>query len=229
MTPELLDRLQARRAARVATVLATRLPDGAQWLLPNPAAPRGLQDAAETALARGRAEAAELAGENWFLDVHLPPARLLIVGAVHVAQSLAPMAVAIGLAPVVIDPRAHFASAERFPGIAVDARWPDEAIAAASPDRQTAIVMLTHDPKLDDPALAAALRSEAFYLGVLGSRRTHAARLERLAALGFDAESLARLRGPVGLAIGAVTPAEIALAILAEIVAVRRGATLGAR
>ncbi len=229
MTPDLLERLQARRSARAAAVLATRLPDGAQFLLPDAAAPPALQAASEAALGHGRAGTVELAGENWFLDVHLPPARLLIVGAVHVAQFLAPLAVAAGTAPVVIDPRAHFASAERFSGITLDARWPDEAIIAAAPDRQTAIVVLTHDPKFDDPALVAALRSDAFYLGVLGSRRTHAARLERLAGKGFDAAALARLRGPVGLAIGAVTPAEIALSILAEIVAVRRHAALGVR
>ena len=229
MNPALLERLQALRAARTPAVLATRLPDGAQWVLPDRDAPPDLEAAAAAALARGRAETAELAGETWFLDVHLPPTRLLIVGAVHVAQSLAPMAAAVGLAPLVIDPRTQFASAERFPGVPLDLRWPDEAVAAAAPDRGTAVVLLTHDPKFDDPALVAALRSEAFYLGVLGSRRTHAARLERLAAQGFDTASLARLRGPVGLAIGAATPAEIALAILAEIVAVRRGAALGAR
>ncbi len=229
MNPALLAQLQARRGARAAAVLATRLPDGLQYLLPDPAAPASLQDAADAALARGRAETVALAGENWFLDVHLPPARLLLVGAVHVAQSLAPMAAAVGIVPTVIDPRTPFASAERFPGVALDLRWPDEAIAAAAPDRATAVVVLTHDPKFDDPALIAALRSEAFYLGVLGSRRTHAARLERLAAAGVDAQALARLRGPVGLAIGAATPAEIALSILAEIVAVRRHAALGAR
>lgn len=233
MTPALLARLEALRAARRPAVLATRLPDGAQFLLAaaadSDAAPAALLTAADEARRRGRAATVELADGTWFLDVHLPAPRLLIVGAVHVAQSLAPLAAAVGLQPLVIDPRRRFASPERFPGIALDDRWPDEAIRAAGPDGQTAIVFLTHDPKFDDPAIVAALATDAFYLGALGSRRTHAARLERLSAAGCEPAALARLRGPVGLAIGAVTPEEISLSILAEIVAVRRASALGQR
>ncbi|MFQ3623119.1 MAG: XdhC family protein, partial [Acetobacteraceae bacterium] len=167
--------------------------------------------------------------ERWFLHPHTPPLRLLVVGAVHIAQALAPMAPPLGFAVTVIDPRRSFATADRFPSVTLDGRWPDEAMAALAPDRRSAVVTLTHDPKLDDPALDAALRSEAFYIGALGSRRTHAARLDRLAALGHGEAALARIRGPIGLAIEAVTAPEIALAIMAEIVAVRRHAAIVAR
>jgi xanthine dehydrogenase accessory factor len=147
-----------------------------------------------------------------------PPQRLLIVGAVHVAQALAPMARQAGFAPTVIDPRRGFADASRFPGVALDVEWPDAALNALKPDATSAIVVLTHDPKLDDPALQAALASPAFYVGALGSKRTHAKRLERLREAGLGDEALARIRAPIGLAIGAATPGEIAVSILAEIV-----------
>jgi xanthine dehydrogenase accessory factor len=147
-----------------------------------------------------------------------PPQRLLIVGAVHVAQALAPMAALAGFAPTVIDARTHFADAARFPGIQLDTRWPDAALADLKPDATTAIVVLTHDPKFDDPALLAALASPAFYVGALGSKRTHAKRVERLKAAGLGEDALARIRAPIGLAIGAMTPGEIAVSILAEIV-----------
>jgi xanthine dehydrogenase accessory factor len=147
-----------------------------------------------------------------------PPPRLLIVGAVHVAQALAPMAAAAGYAVTVIDARTAFADATRFPGVALDTRWPDAALEAQKPDANSAVVVLTHDPKFDDPALLAALASPAFYVGALGSKRTNAKRLERLRAAGLDEAKLARIRAPIGLAIGAATPGEIAVAILAEIV-----------
>ncbi len=129
----------------------------------------------------------------------------------------------------IIDPRTAFAAPKRFPDTRLVNDWPDEALPALKPDRRTAIVTLTHDPKIDDPGLEAALRSDAFYIGALGSRRTHAKRIERLAAAGFDAAAIARIRGPVGLAIGALTPAEIAISIMAEVTAVLRRAALGAR
>jgi xanthine dehydrogenase accessory factor len=153
----------------------------------------------------------------------------VLVGAVHIAQGLVPMALPLGFGITVIDPRRAFAAPERFPGVTVSDAWPDEAMDALAPDRRTAVVTLTHDPKLDDPALDRALRSDAYYIGALGSRKTHAARLERLAALGHGPAALGRIRGPVGLAIEAVTAPEIALSILAEIVAVRRGAAIVAR
>ena len=158
-----------------------------------------------------------------------PPTRIVIAGAVHIAQALVPLAAAVGLAATVVDPRAPFNSAERFPGATRLLAWPDAAMTGLKLGPQTAVVALAHDPKLDDPALDAALRSGAFFIGALGSRKSHAARLQRLAALGHPPEALARIRGPVGLALGAVSAAEIALSIVAEIVAVRRGAALGSR
>jgi xanthine dehydrogenase accessory factor len=158
-----------------------------------------------------------------FVHVFAPPPRLFIVGAVHIAQALLPMAEAAGYAVSVIDPRDSFASAERFPGVVIDRRWPDEALSDPAPDARTAVVTLTHDPKLDDPALMAALRSPAFYVGALGSRHNQAVRCRRLTEQGVSAADIARVHGPVGLAIGARSPAEIAVAILAELTAVRRG------
>lgn len=153
--------------------------------------------------------------EGGFINHYLPPRRLLIVGAVQIAQSLASLGRVLGMAVTVIDPRGRFLTEERFAGTALDDRWPDEAIAAARPDAATAVVTLSHDPKIDDPALSAALRSPAGYIAALGSRRSHARRLERLAAEGFDDAALARIEGPAGLAIGAIGPAEIALSIAA--------------
>lgn len=234
MRRALFEALQAARGAKRPVLLATRLADGAQALIADSgvegdAVPEAIVAAAHQALRDDAARVVEHAGERWFLHPHNPPLRLIIVGAVHIAQGLAAMAPQLGFAVTVIDPRRFFATTERFPGVTLDDRWPDEAMAALAPDRRSAVVTLTHDPKLDDPALDAALRTEAFYIGALGSRRTHAARLARLAALGHAQETLARIRGPVGLAIEAVTAAEIALAILAEIVGVRRGAALVAR
>ncbi len=230
MTPSLLAELLARRAAKQPSVLATRLADGAQWLLPSEGSEPGLGAAAVAALAGGRSIKTLVGDEAFFLDLHLPPWRLILVGAVHIAQSLAPMAAAFGIEPVVVDPRSSFATVERFPGISLRHDWPDEGLAALAPDSTTALVVLSHDPKLDDPALLAGLRTDAFYIGALGSKRSHAARLGRLREAGVAEGALGRIRGPVGLAIGAVTTEEIALSILAEIVAVRRsGAVLSAR
>jgi xanthine dehydrogenase accessory factor len=142
---------------------------------------------------------------------------------VHISQALVRLAAPLGLGVIVVDPRPALATAERFPGVTLVPDWPDEALDLAQLDARSAVVALTHDPKLDDPALDRALRSPAFYIGALGSRRSHAARLERLAELGHAPEALARIRGPVGLPIGAVTAPEIALSILAELVSVRRG------
>jgi xanthine dehydrogenase accessory factor len=229
VTPETLRRLVQAEKEGPPVVLATRLPDGTQILLPDEPAPAGLQDAASLALARDESRIAEVEGARWFLHVHAPPYRLVVVGAVHVAQALAGLASALGYAVTIVDPRRSFATEERFPGVALVREWPDEAMDALSPDGRTAVVALTHDPKLDDPALDRALRSHAFYIGALGSRKTHAGRLQRLAALGHAPDVLSRIRGPVGLALGAVSAPEIALSILAEIVAVRRGAPLGRR
>ena len=152
-----------------------------------------------------------------FVAIHNPPLRMIIVGAVHIAQALVPMARACGYAPVLIDPRGAFGSAERFPGETILDDWPDAAMAALKPDTRTAVVTLTHDPKLDDPAIMAALRSEVFYLGCLGSTRTHAKRVARLEDAGFSAADIARIHAPVGLDIGGRQPAEIAVSIMAEV------------
>lgn len=153
-----------------------------------------------------------------FVAIHNPPLRLIVVGAVHIAQALVPMARIAGYDPVIVDPRAAFGSDARFPGETIVAEWPDEAVTALGLDARTALVLLTHDPKLDDPALHQALNSDVFYIGALGSTRTHAKRVERLGAAGFNADQIARINGPVGLDIGASGPAEIAVSILAQMV-----------
>lgn len=227
MTPALLLALMEAKSARRPVALATLLPAGEQRLLPDPAAPAAWNVAAAAALADDESRTVDLGGgRQVFLQVHNPPLRLIVVGAVHIAQALIPFAVPLGFAVTVVDPRRAFASDERFPGVAVSTEWPDEAMDALAPDGRTAVVTLTHDPKLDDPALDRALKSPAFYIGALGSRKTHTARLARLTELGHDEAALARIRGPVGLKIQAVTAPEIALSIAAEIVAVRRGAML---
>ncbi|WP_209596081.1 XdhC family protein [Ruegeria sp. HKCCSP351] len=158
-----------------------------------------------------------------FVAVHNPPLRLLVVGAVHIAQALVPMARIAGYDPTIIDPRDAFASSARFPGETILTDWPDEAVAKLGLDARTAIVLLTHDPKLDDPALQAALDADVFYIGALGSTRTHAKRIERMKAAGFTDAQISGIHGPIGLDIGAAGPSEIAVAILAQITAVLRG------
>lgn len=229
MTPALLARLQAARAAAEPVVVLTRLTDGSQCLWPEEDVPGVLTEAARTSLRDDAARTVDTDGETWFVHPHNPPLRLIVVGAVHIAQSLVPMAVAAGFAVTVIDPRRAFATEERFGAVTLRDDWPDEAMAALAPDGRTAVVTLTHDPKLDDPALDVALRSACFYVGALGSRRTHAKRVARLQELGHDAAAIGRIRAPVGLDIAAVTAPEIALSILAEVVAARRGAALARR
>ena len=172
-----------------------------------------------TDLASGRATVGGALAADSFVNRYRPPRRLLIVGAVQIAQSLTGIARELGLATTLIDPRGQFLTADRFPGVMLDDRWPDEAVAAAAPDAATALVTLSHDPKIDDPALAAGLRAPTGYIAALGSRRSHARRIERLAAEGFDAAALARIDGPAGIDIGALGPAEIALSIAAGAVA----------
>lgn len=158
-----------------------------------------------------------------FVAVHNPPLRLIVVGAVHIAQALVPMARIAGYDPAIVDPRDAFASEDRFPGETILTDWPDEAVTKLGLDTRTAIVLLTHDPKLDDPALEAALQAGVFYIGALGSTRTHAKRVERMTQAGFTPDQIARIHGPVGLDIGAAGPSEIAVAILAQMTAVLRG------
>lgn len=191
--PELFDRIDDARAEGRGLVVATDLTTGHSDLRP---------------LETGEA----------FLNRYDPPRMLLIVGAVQIAQSLAALATTLGIRSVVIDPRARFLTEERFPGVALDDRWPDEAVAAYAPGPSTAVVTLSHDTKIDDPALIAALATDAAYVGALGSRRSHAARRERLAAAGLSPDHIDRIDGPVGLDIGAVGPAEIALSIAAAMI-----------
>ncbi len=227
MTPETLGRLQADRAAGRPVALLTRLSDGHQCLWPEDACPGALAEAATAALREDAARTVTLDGEPWFIHPHNPPLRLVVVGAVHIAQALVQMAVRLGFAVTVVDPRRAFATEERFEGgVTLVTDWPDEAMDALRPDSRTAIVTLTHDPKLDDPALDRALKSRAFYIGALGSRRTHARRVARLKEMGFDDAAIARIHAPVGLSIEAVTAPEIALSILAEFVAARRNGAL---
>lgn len=235
MTPEILQRLRTSLAAGQPALLATRLDDGAQALFTaagliaaaglDPAQiPPQLRDAAGPGLASGRSGIVAADGAQWFLHLHAPALRLIIIGAVHAGQALAQMAALAGFAVHVIDPRRAFATVERFPAAQLHPAWPDEAMRALAPDAASAVVALSHDPKLDDPALIVALGSPAFYVGALGSRKTHAARCDRLRAQGLAPELLARIHGPVGLAIGALTAPEIAISILAQIIATYRQA-----
>jgi xanthine dehydrogenase accessory factor len=172
--------------------------------------------------ARLRSDRAGMEEDGRFIAVHNPPLRLIVVGAVHIAKPLLTIARACGYAPTLIDPRDAFGSSARFPGETILGDWPDEALQALDPDARTALVTLTHDPKLDDPALTAALRSPVFYIGALGSKKTHARRVERLTAQGFSPDEIARIHAPVGLEIGARTPAEIAVSIMAQITSALR-------
>lgn len=229
MKLQLLEQLIRLRAAGGSAVLITDIDTGRQALLAT-AGDTGdielLDDAvrqtAAEALASGRSTLTEMASRRLMLRVYSPPLRLLIVGAVHIAVPLSRIAAICSFAVTVIDPRQGFAKRESFAGLRVIDDWPDVALSSLRPDRNTAIVTLTHDPKLDDAALRQALATPAFYVGALGSRRSHRARLDRLAAAGVDAAALARIHGPVGLDIGAVSPAEIAVAIVADLIGTLR-------
>lgn len=230
MKAAVFEQLLAARADKRPVVLVTELESGNQALVfaaddGGSAMSAEVVSAARDALRSGRSAIVDgaQAGKT-FLHVFNPPLRLYIIGAVHIAQALAPMAAMLGYVVTLIDPRGAFASTQRFAGLRLLGAWPDEGLAGENLDAGCAVVTLTHDPKLDDPALAAALRSDAFYIGCLGSRRTHAKRLARLSDAGFDALCLERLHGPVGLDIGASSPAEIATSILAQMTqTLRRG------
>lgn len=223
MRLDLLAALNEEYAARRAAVLVTEIGSGQQRLVREKDVPSDpLSGRLQDHLALRRSGLIEEGDRQYFLDVHVPPVKLVVIGAVHVGQALAPMAAGLDLSVTIIDPRDAFASPERFPGADLLAEWPDEAMPRIGVDRHTAVVTLTHDPKIDDRALAEALRSDCFYIGSLGSRKSHAQRLERLRAAGFSESDLGRIHGPVGLNIGAVSPAEIAVSILAEIISVLR-------
>ena len=225
MRRELLGALVAARQKKQPAVLVRGLTTGKHCVLTRHESLGDMDDidavvvdAARAALDSDGTRIVEADGERYLVQTLASKPRMLIVGAVHIAQSLIPMAMQIGYEIVVIDPRTAFANPERFPDIRIDNRWPSEAMSEFELDARTAVVVLSHDPKIDEPALQAAMDSNVFYIGVLGSKANHAKRLERLAALGCSKEQLSRVHGPIGLPLGGRSPAEIAVAILAEVI-----------
>jgi xanthine dehydrogenase accessory factor len=218
-----LTELNAERAARRAAIVVTDTSDGTQRLV-KAADIAGDPLAVDLAkqLRMGKSGVVEVDGRKLFLNVYAPTARLVIVGAVHISQALAPLARSLDYDVTVIDPRTAFASPERFPDVPLIAEWPDVALPPLNIDRYTAFVALTHDPKIDDPALLHAFARDCFYIGALGSRKTHAKRGDRLKAQGATDADIAKIHAPIGLAIGAVSPSEIAVSIMAEITATLR-------
>lgn len=225
MKAEILHALQTLRARKQPCALVTHLLSGTAVLVEEGALKGALALTDGQVAEVRRRIAIDQSGAidgDVFVRVYAPPLRMIVVGAVHIASALAPMAELAGFDVTLVDPREGFARSGAMAGVETVVAWPDEAMVALRPDPRTAIVTLTHDPKLDDPALAAALRSNAFYVGALGSRKTHAKRVERLQALGFTAADIARIHGPVGLDINALTPAEIAVSIVAQVIAILR-------
>jgi xanthine dehydrogenase accessory factor len=220
---DLLAALNAERAARRAAVLVTDVASGDQRLVREAeVAGDALAEPIADRLRLGNSALVEAEGRQYFLTVQAPPVKAIVVGAVHISQALAPMARVLDLDVTIVDPRTAFATPERFPDVPVLAEWPEEVLPRLGLDRYTALLALTHDPKIDDPALIAALKAECFYIGALGSKKTHGRRVERLTAAGFTEAEIARIHAPIGLDIGAVSPAEIAVSILAEIVSALR-------
>src|SRR5512132_2350001 len=218
MKLEILKALNAERAARRAAVVVTDVTTGEQRLVKAAELGRDpLKEVIEKHIRRGKSGMLETSAGKVFLTVHVPPAQLVITGAVHISQALAPLARLVGYDVTIVDQRTAFASIERFPDVKVIAEWPDVALPPLGIDHYTAFVALTHDPKIDDPALKHALARNCFYIGALGSKKTHARRLERLKQQGLSDTDIARIHAPIGLAIGAVSPAEIAVAIMAQI------------
>jgi xanthine dehydrogenase accessory factor len=223
MKLDILRSLNAERAARRAAIIVTDIATGAQRFVAGAdVAADPLREVLERHLRSGKSGMAETAQGRVFLTVHVPPPRLVITGAVHISQALAPLARLVGYDITIVDPRTAFASPERFPDVRLIAQWPDEALPPLGIDRYTAFVALTHDPKIDDPALLHALSRDCFYIGALGSKTTHARRVERLKAQGISEAAIGRIHAPIGLAIGAVSPAEIAVAIMGEVTATLR-------
>src|ERR1700726_1416843 len=218
MKLSLLTALNAERAARRAAIVVTDVESGEQRLVK---AADIAQDPLKAVLAEhlrsGKSGMEETADGRVFLTVYGPAAQLIVLGAVHNTQALAPIGKLLGYDVTIVDPRTAFATPERFPDVKVVAEWPDTALPPLNVDRYTAFVALTHDPKVDDPALLHALSRDCFYIGALGSRKTHARRIDRLKQQGFSEADLSRIHAPIGLDIGAVSPAEIAVAIMAQI------------
>ncbi|MGV1833527.1 XdhC family protein [Rhizobium rhizogenes] len=224
MDRQILTKLNALRRARQAVILVTNLSGGPDRLIVEGDAVDGLlADATTSAFRSGKSSAVDIDGRNLFLNVHLPPPHIVVIGAVHISQVLAQMAVLTSFDIRIIDPRTAFATPERFEGVDLVADWPVYALKERPLDAYTALVAVTHDPKIDDFPIAEALKVGCFYVGALGSRKTHASRLERLTREGLTEGDLARIHAPIGLPIGASSPAEIAVSILAEIIGALRG------
>ena len=225
MRLDLIAALNAERARRRAAVIVTELASGSQRLVREQEIDKDpLAAILKTQIRSGKSGIAEVEGGRYFLELHLPPPRMVVTGAVHISQALAPMARLLAYDVTIIDPRTAFATPERFPDVPLLAEWPDQALPKIGLDHWTAFVALTHDPKIDEPALEAALQAGCFYVGALGSKKTHARRVEQLRARGLGDDAIARIHAPIGLSIGAASPAEIAVAILAEItLRLRRG------
>lgn len=220
MKLEILHEINVERASRRPVILVTDTENGEQRLVKAADFARdALRLELEKQLRMGKSAGIEVGGRKLFLNVFAPTARMVIIGAVHISQALAPLARSLGYDVTVVDPRTAFASPERFPDVPLVAEWPDVALPPLNVDHYTAFVALTHDPKIDDPALLHAFERDCFYIGALGSRKTHAKRGERLRAQGARESDIARIHAPIGLPIGAVSPAEIAVAIMAEITA----------
>ena len=223
MRLDILKVLNGERAARRAVFVVTDEASGEQRLVKaSDIAGDPLRTMLEAHLRSGKSGMEETPQGKVFITAHVPPPRLVITGAVHISQALAPMAGLLGYDVTIVDPRTAFATPERFPEVKLIPEWPDVALPPLDIDRYTAFVALTHDPKIDDPALLHALARDCFYIGALGSRKTHGRRLERLKAQGAGDAALARIHAPIGLAIGAVSPAEIAVSIMAQVTEARR-------
>ena len=220
MRVDTLRELNAERAARQPVIVVTDTESGEQRLVKaKDFVADPLRIELEKALRMGKSANVEVGGKTLFLNVYAPTAKLVIIGAVHISQALAPIAQSLGYDVTIVDPRTAFASAERFPDVPLIAEWPDVALPPLNIDHYTAFAALTHDPKIDDPALLHAFQRDCFYIGALGSRKSHGKRAERLRAQGAKESDIARIHAPIGMAIGAVSPSEIAVAIMAEITA----------
>ena len=224
MKDETLNLILSEKNNRNTIIVATEINSGEQIII-NEENDTDINNkiltAAKNNIIQGKSEVLEIESNKWFINITLPPLRLVTVGAVHIAQPLAEIATISGYEVIIIDPRAAFANNQRFPDIKIINEWPEVALNELAIDNRTAVVTLTHDPKLDDSALNAALKSKAFYIGSLGSKKTHKARVERLKIANFTKDEINRIHGPIGLAIGAKSPQEIAISIISEIITIR--------